>query len=208
MIRATLTALVLTLATTTLATAQDGGLYEDVPDPDAAFLRVIGADLTAATVNGTTLEGLETGISPYVVITDAGDITVDAGAESSTVTVTPATFHSLLVAADGTRTLVSDPLTLSPAQADVTFYNLSDRPSVDLYAPAAKATAIPAVPPNTGGSVALKAPLTLDFEAREGDTVLATISGVVLERRGGVALVLRGTGGSYDLLTAPNAIAK
>lgn len=205
MIRAT--ALALTLLATA-AQAQDGGLYEDVPDPNAAFLRVIGADLTAATVNGTNLENLDTGISPYVVITDAGDITVDADAQTSTATVTPATFHTLLIAEDGTRTLVTDPLTLSPAQADVTFYNLSDRPSVDLFVPAAKAKAIEAIAPNAGGAVALKAPLTLDFEAREGDTPLASVSGIALERRQGVALVLRGSGGTYELLAAPNAIAK
>lgn len=205
MIRATLTVLVLLASA---AQAQDGGLYEDVPDPNAAFLRVIGTDLTAATVNGTNLEGLDTGISPYVVITDAGDITVDADAQSSTATVTPATFHTLLIAADGTRTLVTDPLTLSPAQADVTFYNLSDIPAADLYVPAAKAKAIEAIAPNAGGSVALKAPLTLDFEARDGDTTLATAKDITLERRQGVALVLRGSGGSYELLSAPNDIAK
>lgn len=206
MIRATLTALALMAATA--ATAQDGGLYEDVPDPNAAFLRVIGADLTAATVNGTSLEGLDTGISPYVVITDAGDITVDADAQSSTATVAPATFHTLLIAPDGTRTVVTDPLTLSPAQADVTFYNLSDIASVDLFVPQAKAKALEGIAPGSGGSVALKAPLTLDFEARDGDTTLATAPGIALERRQGVALVLRGSGGSYDLVSAPNAIAK
>lgn len=208
MTRATLTApLLLAALMSTAAFAQDGGLYEDVPDPNAAFLRVIGADLTAATINGQTLEGLDTGISPYVVITDAGDITVDADAEATTATVTPATFHTLLIAQDGTRTLVTDPLTLSPAQADVTFYNLSDRPSVDLFVPAAKAKAIEAVAPNAGAAVALKAPLTLDFEARDGDSVLATATGIALERRGGVALVLRGSDGTYELLTAPNDIA-
>ena len=206
MIRATL--LTLALIATTAARAQDGGLYEDVPDPNAAFLRVVGADLTAATVNGTNLEGLDTGISPYVVITDAGDITVDADAQSSTATVTPATFHTLLIAADGTRTLVTDTLSLSPAQADVTFYNLSDIPSVDLYVPAAKAKAVEGIAPNTGGTVALKAPLTLDFEARDGDTVLASAKGIALERRQGVALLLRGSGGTYELLSAPNDIAK
>lgn len=205
MIRATL--LTLTLLATA-AQAQDGGLYEDVPDPNAAFLRVVGADLTAATVNGTNLEGLDTGISPYVVITDAGDITVDADGTSDTATVTPATFHTLLIAEDGTRTLVTDSLSLSPAQADVTFYNLSDIPSADLYVPAAKAKAVEGIAPNAGGSVALKAPLTLDFEARDGETILATAQGITLERRQGVALVLRGSAGAYELLYAPNDIAK
>ena len=204
MIRATLLTLALIA---TAAQAQDGGLYEDVPDPNAAFLRVIGADLTAATVNGTNLENLEAGISPYVVITDAGDITVDADGTSDTATVTPATFHTLLIAADGTRTVITDPLSLSPAQADVTFYNLSDIPAADLYVPAAKAKAIEGIAPNAGGTVALKAPLTLDFEARDGDTVLATAPGIPLERRQGVALLLRGSAGSYELLSAPNAIA-
>ena len=69
------------------------------------------------------------------------------------------------------------------------------------------AKAIEALAPNTGGAVALKAPLTLDFEARDGDSVLASATGIALERRQGVALLLRGSDGNYELVTAPNAIA-
>lgn len=187
--------------------AQDGGLYEDVPDPNASFVRVVGADLNSAVINNTALDGLDTGISPYVVITDPGDITISAGTDETVETIQPGTFYSLIVAQDGSKSMVTDTITLNPAQADVTFYNLSDLPSVDLFVPAAKAVAIPGVAANATGSVALKAPLTLDFEVREGDTTLATLPGIALERRKGVAIVFRGSGGTYELVSAENKIA-
>ena len=89
-----------------------------------------------------------------------------------------------------------------------TIDNLSDKPMIDLFVPAASAVAVPGVGVNSSASVALKAPLTLDFEVREGETVLATLAAVDLERRAGVAIVFRGSGGTYDVVMEPSTIAK
>ena len=195
-----------TLSTPTLA--QDGGLYQDVVDPNSAFVRVIAAPKTTALVETTSFQSLDTGISPYVVIAEPGEIKVTAGTEEATVTVEPGVWMTYLVAPDGTGTLLKDEIKASPAQADIAFYNLSDLEAVDLYVPAAKAKAVSGVAPGTAGSVALKAPLSLDFEARDGETVLASVSGVELKRRDGVTFVLRGTGGTYELIAVPNAVAR
>jgi alginate O-acetyltransferase complex protein AlgF len=122
--------------------------------------------------------------------------------------VEPGTFYSFLVGADGTTALVIDKITRNPAQADVTFYNLSDIASADLFVPAANAMAIEGVGVNSGGAVALKAPLTLDFEIRDGDTLVATVPAVDLKRREGVAIVLSGTAGVYAATVTQNDLAR
>lgn len=203
-----LTSLVLGLFTAGGVFAQDAGLYEDVIDPNAAFVRVIAPSAMQVVVQTTSFSDLDSGVSPYVEIAEPGEVRIAAGMAEATLTVTAGSFTTYLVGADGNGTILKDAISGSPAQADVAFYNLSDKPLVDLYVPAAKAIAIPGVAPNASGSVALKAPLTLEFEAREGETVLGKIAGVALERREGVTLVLRGSAGSYELVAAPNSVAR
>ncbi len=203
-------AFTLTLAVTVAlpAFAQDGGLYEDVPDPNASFVRVVGADLTNAVVQSTTLNDLPSGVSGYVVVNQPGEISITAGVDETKVTVEAGKYYSFVVGADGTSTLVPEDVTASPAQAVITVFNLSDKAMVDLYVPAASAVAVKGVAANSSGSVALKAPLTLDFEVREGDTVLASLAGVDLARRAGIAVVFSGSGGTYQVAMQPSTIAK
>jgi Alginate O-acetyl transferase AlgF len=203
----TLPILVLSLCAAA-ATAQDAGLYEDIANPDASFVRVIDVGAAMAMVQSVSFDSMETGVTPYVVIDGDADVQLTTGGTTVTETIQPATFYSFVVGEDGTTAMVVDTITNSPAQADVTFYNLSDIPLADLYAPAAKAIAIKGVAALGGGSVALKAPLTLDFEVRQGDTVLATVPAVALKRREGVAIVFAGTAGSYGATVTPNSLAK
>lgn len=203
-------ALTLTLAVSVVlpAFAQDGGLYEDVPDPNASFVRVVGANLTNAVVDTTAFGDLPSGVSGYVVVAQPGEISITAGVDETKVTVEAGKYYSFVIGADGTKTLVAEDVSSSPAQAVVTVFNLSDKPIVDLFVPAASAVAVKDVSVNSSASVALKAPLTLDFEVREGDAVLASLSGVDLQRRGGVAIVFRGTAGVYDVVMQPSILAK
>ena len=203
-------AFTLTLAVTLAlpAFAQDGGLYEDVPDPNASFVRVVGANLTNAVVQNTAFDDMASGVSGYVVVNQPGEISITAGVEETKVMVEAGKYYSFVVGADGTKTLVPENISSSPAQAVVTVFNLSDKPTVDLFVPAAGAVAVKGVPANSSASVALKAPLTLDFEMRDGDTVLASLAAVDLQRRAGVAIVFRGTGGTYDIVMAPSTLAK
>jgi hypothetical protein len=190
------------------AGAQDAGLYDQVADPDAAFVRVIAAPNSAVMVGTTSFADLADGVSPYVAVTGATETAVSAGGADAIVPVTAGSWQTYVVGSDGTATVVSDAVAASPAQAAVAFYNLTDLPAVDLFVPAAKAVAVGAVAPGRSGVVALKAPLTLDFEARAGETTLATVAAVALKRRDGVAFVLHGTAGSYSLVAVPNSVAQ
>lgn len=186
--------------------AQDAGLYDQIASPDASFVRVIAAPQAMASVGAAKFEALPDGISPYVVIDQPGAVPVAAGATQGQVEAAAASFYSYVLAADGSGVVVQDQITRSAAKADVAFYNLSDLPDADLFVPQAKAVAIPAVATGAAGFVALKAPLTLDFEARQGDTVLASVTGLELKRREGVTLVLSGSAGSYQLIATANAL--
>ena len=190
------------------ALAQDGGLYEDVPDPNASFVRVVGANLTNAVVQNTAFNDLSSGVSGYVVVNQPGEISITAGVDETKVTVEAGKYYSFVVGADGTKSLVPENISSSPAQAVVTVFNLSDKPAVDLFVPAASAVAVKAVALNSSASVALKAPLTLDFEVRDGDTVLASLAAVDLQRRAGVAIVFRGSAGAYTVAMTPASLAK
>jgi hypothetical protein len=199
------------LALLTLASAgfaQDASLYEDVANPDSSFVRVVDAKSPVAVIQSVSFDSITAGVTPYVVIDGEPEVKITAGELSATETIEPATFYSFVVGADGTSALVVDKITRNPAQADVTFYNLSDIASADLYVPQAKAMAIEGVGKNEGGAVALKAPLTLDFEVRDGETVVAKVPAVGLKRREGVAIVLSGTGGTYTATVTPNALAR
>ena len=190
------------------ALAQDGGLYEDVPDPNASFVRVVGANLTSAVVQNTAFNDLSSGVSGYVVVNQPGEISITAGVDETKVTVEAGKYYSFVVGADGTKSLVPENISSSPAQAVVTVFNLSDKPAVDLFVPAASAVAVKGVAVNSSASVALKAPLTLDFEVRDGDTVLASLTAVDLQRRAGVAIVFRGSAGAYTVAMTPASLAK
>ncbi|OYU37472.1 MAG: hypothetical protein CFE33_20615 [Pseudorhodobacter sp. PARRP1] len=191
----------------TAGLAQDGGLYADVPDPSASFVRVVSAAPTNAVIDTKTFNQLDNGISGYVVVANPGVIKLVTGVDDATVNVEAGKYYSYLVGADGTKTLVPEDITSNPAQAVISFFNLSDLPKVDLYVPAAKAVALPGVAMNSAANVALKAPLTLDFEVRDGDKVLATLPAVDLQRRGGVAIVLRGSSGNYTVAGSDSALA-
>ena len=198
----------LLVATASMAFAQDASLYEDVANPNSSFVRVVDASASVAVIQSASFDRVEKGVTPYVVIDGATEVSITSGETTATEAIQPATFYSFVVGADGASALVVDKITRNPAQADVTFYNLSDIALADLYVPQAKAIAIEGVAPSTGGAVALKAPLTLDFEIRDGETVVATVPAVALKRREGVAIVLSGTGGSYTATVTPNALAK
>jgi Alginate O-acetyl transferase AlgF len=200
--------LALCLTTTTAALAQDAGLYDDIASPDASFVRVIVPPNGVAMVQTTSFDALDTGLSPYVVVDQPGEVQISAGVDETTATVEAGKFYTYIVGEGGAGELMTDKITRSPGQADVAFYNLSDVPTVDLYVPAAKAVAIPGVAAGKGDAVALKAPLSIDFELRDGDKVLATVAAVDLKRREGVTIVLRGTGGTYTAFSAANALAR
>ena len=188
------------------ATAQDAQLYEDTADPTASYVRVITAGDAVAVIDGQSFDSVASGVTPYVQVA-AGDVSVMIGDIKGEGMVEPASYYTFLVGADAKSTMVRDEITNSPAQADLSLYNLSDLPSVDLFVPKAKAMALTGVPQSESRAVTLKAPLTLDFEVRSGETQLALLSAVELKRREGVTVIFVGSAGNYTAMVAENAIS-
>ncbi|WP_406720779.1 MULTISPECIES: hypothetical protein [Thioclava] len=180
--------------------AQDAKLYADAVNPDAGYLRVIMPGKSSAIVAGDSFSELDDGVSPYVMIDTPGTIAVSAGAAQGEAEVGKGSWNTYLITASGEGHMVTDPLTHSPAQADVTFYNISDLDDVDLYVPAAKRAAMTDIDTGTGEWIALKAPLSLEFQVRHGEDVLASVADVALVRREGTTLVFRGQSGRYELV--------
>lgn len=184
------------------AQAGDDALYADVFDPNSSFVRVLAPGETFATVNGKTVRDFTDGMSPYVNVMP-GDIAVSFGGAETTIPVTAGAYYTVVLSG-GEPTALKDEVTGSPAKSDVTVYNLSGSDAVELYVPAAKAVAIDGVGALSGKSVALKAPLTLDFELRAGGDILASIPQVELKRKAGISIILTQAGDGYTAVAAPN----
>ncbi len=185
------------------ALAQDAQLYEDPADPNASFVRIVSPGETLAVVGLNTFDAVQDGVTPYVTMT-AGPISVAVGDLTADGDIPPATFYSFVVGSDGTLHLLQDQITNSPAKADLVFYNLSDLASVDLFVPSVDAMALEDILQNTSRQVSLKAPLILDFEIRDGATVLASLPAIEMQRRAGVTVVLSGSAGDYVATSSEN----
>lgn len=187
--------------------AQDNQLYEDPADPNASFVRIISPGETLAVVGEKTFENVVGGVSPYVMLA-AGPVSVAVGELVSKGDIPPTTFYSFVKGTDGTLHLLQDAITNSPAKADLVFYNLSDLPLVDLFVPTVDTVAIAAIAQNTSRQVTLKAPLTLNFEVRDGAKVLANLPAIEMRRRAGVTVVFSGSAGSYTAFSTENLYSK
>jgi alginate O-acetyltransferase complex protein AlgF len=183
--------------------AQDNQLYEEPADPNASFVRIVSPGETLAVVGDNTFENVQGGVTPYVTM-PAGPVSVAVGDLVGNGDIPPTSFYTFLIGTDGTLHLLQDSITNSPAKADLVFYNLSDIASVDLFVPAVASLALEDIEQNTSRQVTLKAPLTLDFEVRDGGTVLAILSGIEMRRRAGVTVVFSGTAGAYTAFSTEN----
>jgi alginate O-acetyltransferase complex protein AlgF len=185
------------------AFAQDNQLYEDPADPDASFVRIVSPGDTLAVVGENTFDNVQGGVTPYVMMV-AGPVSVAVGDLVSDGDIPPTSFYSFVAGTDGTLHLLQDVITNSPAKADLVFYNLSDLPMVDLFVPSVDALALEGIAQNTSRQVTLKAPLTLDFEVRDGATVLASLPAIEMRRRAGVTVVFSGSAGDYTAFSTEN----
>ena len=189
------------------ASAQDANLYPDAVDPAAAFIRVLVPGGGTARIEGRALATDAAGFTPYLA-RSAGAVSVGAGDETTSFEMREGMHYTVLAPAAGGLHVVEDIFASSASKADLAFYNASDAAAVDLYVPAAKAAAIAGVASGTGAAVAVRAPLTLDFELRVEDATLAAVSGVPLERKAGVSFVVTGAEGDYDAYAVPNTYGK
>ncbi|MDC0738701.1 alginate O-acetyltransferase AlgF [Cognatishimia sp. SS12] len=192
---------------TTAALGGDDRLYEGVFAPNTSFIRVVAPGAQFAAVDGHRLPTEDLVISAYVNVAP-GEVAVDLAATAVPVPVAANLHYTVLVHDSGAHAVITDDLQASPAKADVTFYNLSDQAGVTLFAPAASAAVFEDVAPQTGAAMALRAPLTLTFEARAAGVTLAAAEAVALRRKEGVSLVLTGAAGVYELSASPHRYQK
>ena len=185
------------------AQAQDEGLYEAPVDPNSAFVRVLAPGASVAVVNGSSLDGLQGGLSAYVNVSP-GDIALSAGEAAGTVAASAGSYYTYAWSAAGGAATLQDKTSNDPAKADVYLYNLSDKPTIDLFVPAAKVNAIAATPAGGSKSVSLKAPLKIDVEVKAGNETIGKVAALELTRRGGISIVVSGTNGSYDVVAVKN----
>ncbi|SIQ19945.1 alginate O-acetyltransferase complex protein AlgF [Rhizobium sp. RU33A] len=195
-----------TLALSTAAFADDGGLYEKPLDPNSAFVRVIAPGATTASVQNSAFNQLEEGVSPYVAVAP-GDIPVSSSFGEGSVKASAGKFYSVVVTNAGATTVVDD-MTKNPSKATLSLYNLTEKAAIDLFVPQAGAEAVSDVDSGGSKSVALRAPLAVDLVVREGDKDLAKLDKVEFKRLAGVTIVVTGEGDQVDAVAVPSTIAR
>lgn len=193
-----LIALPISIAATS-AFANDDGLYQDVFDPQSSFVRVLTDGQPFAAIGDKRLTEFVGGVSGYVNVMP-GQLSVTYSDGTIDLTIAPSMHYTVILRSGAEPVVVTDTVQRNPAKADVTMYNLATADGLDLYVPAARAVALPGVMENGGQSVALKAPLTLDFEIRSGEQTLASVTAVELKRRAGVTVVVSVDNGAYSAL--------
>jgi alginate O-acetyltransferase complex protein AlgF len=204
--RVAFVSLTTTLAFSTAAWSDDGGLYEKPLDPNSAFVRVIAPGATTASVQNSAFNQLEDGVSPYVAVAP-GDIPVSSSLGKGTVQASAGKFYSVVVTKDGATTVVDD-MTRNPAKATLSLYNLTEKAAIDLFVPQAGAEAVSDVDSGGSKSVALRAPLAVDLVVRDGDKDLAKLDKVEFKRLAGVTIVVTGEGDAVDAVAVPSTIAR
>lgn len=204
--RVAFVSLTATLAFSTAAWSDDGGLYEKPLDPNSAFVRVIAPGATTASVQNSAFNQLEDGVSPYVAVAP-GDIPVSSSLGKGTVQASAGKFYSVVVTKDGATTVVDD-MTRNPAKATLSLYNLTEKAAIDLFVPQAGAEAVSDVDSGGSKSVALRAPLAVDLVVRDGDKDLAKLDKVEFKRLAGVTIVVTGKGDAVDAVAVPSTIAR
>lgn len=168
------------------AFAQDDSLYPDPTAPDASFLRVLAPEGSSVRIDGAEAEAGDAGLTAYTEIAP-GTVGLTVGGESHEIEADANAHYTWLA---GEARLIADSPSDSPAQAGLTAYNLTDIENVELYVPKAEAVALSGLAPGDSATVALKAPLTLDFTVRADSEVLATLEGVELRRGTGTSVIL------------------
>jgi Alginate O-acetyl transferase AlgF len=190
----------------------DEGLYDALPSPDSAFIRILNAGPGATgfemTMAGDTIAIGAQSLSSYFV-TKAGRIELATPGVTNAVTIEAGKYYTYSVNGEsGKPALYEDATLKDPAKGRLYFYNLTGNDGVALYVPAAKTNALTDVKAASAKSVEVRAPLEVDMVARDGSSDIASFPGVKLKRRNGTSLVLSGAPGRYVAFSTANAIAK
>lgn len=163
------------------AIAQEGGLYDPEPPPNAAFVRIVQADPEADPFDidlpDTEFDPVAYGeVSPYRVVVqgeyelgETDPLDIEAGG-FYTIASTPAGIVVLPDAVNSDR-----------AKALLVFYNFSELPDLDLKTADGSVAVISGLAPHHAGDVQVN-PIAIDFGVFANDTRLALIEDPGLQR--------------------------
>ena len=184
---------------TSTSTAQDlAGLYATAPPPDSAFVRVINATAAplSATLGSKAATAPKAGISTYIVVPQ-GKVAARVGSASSTLAVAAGKFYSAVWNGKAFK-LMTDVSADDRAKAQLTVYNLSTRPALDLKTADGKLSVVSGVKPGESGNRAVNG-ITVDLAVFGGSKALATFKGAALERGNAYAIVVTDSGSSMTV---------
>lgn len=182
-----------------IASAQDlAGLYAPAPPPDSAFVRIINATATplSATLGSKAATAPKAGISTYVVVPQ-GNVAAKVGAANNTLAVVAGKFYSAVWNGKTFR-LMTDVSADDRAKAQLTVYNLSTKPALDLKTADGKLSVVGGVKPGESGNRAVNG-ITVDLAVFGGSKALATFKGAALERGNAYAIVVTDGGSSMTV---------
>lgn len=194
------------------AAAGDDGLYEALPPPDSAFLRILNAGPGSLgfemVIAGDTIAVGPQSVTAYVIL-KAGNVELSPPGAKQQVTVEAGKYYTYAVGSGlGKPALFHDDNLRDLAKGRIYFYNLTGLGGVDLYVPAAKADALKDIAAGANKSVEIRAPLDVAMIARADAGDLVSFDTVKVKRRGGTTLVLSGVEGNYAGFTVTNSVAK
>lgn len=183
-----LAVVILVLAVTGIAVAQDG-LYTNSAPEDAALVRIINATDTPATVDVGPLRFRDVpalSASPYRPVLP-GIFVLQRGGVREVFSPEAKSFQSVIIVADGLF-IIPDTRHTDPARAQLVMYNVTSR-MLDFRAVDPQAELVPNVAPNTAALRAVNA-ISVRVGAFDGDTEVFAAN-LDLARGTSVAIVVR-----------------
>jgi alginate O-acetyltransferase complex protein AlgF len=203
-------AIVAALAAPTLA-AEEAGLYAAPPPPDAAYVRILNADISNAatvTLGSVTFNVPASGLSAYSFVTK-GDYQAALPGGALPVSFVAQKFYTLLLdpgAGAAPGTLIEDAPVTNPVRAGLYFYNVSGVPlGLSAKVGGKQAAVFNDVAPAKSASREVNA-----FEVAflvTGGTADVELPPVVMARQQGVSVVALDSGDGISAFLAVNAVS-
>ena len=188
----------------------ESGLYDPAPPPGSAFVRIINA--TPSAELASQLDGADwtrteaTGASEYRPVPAGAHQAAIAG-KSADFSVEAGQFYSVVVGGDAAApevTVLPDAKLDSMAKALVSFYNLTDKPTLSLRTADGKVAVIDDVGADAAGNRQVN-PLKVQFAVFEGEQPIAEIDEVSIERGAAYSVIVTDINGQLQAQWARSA---
>ncbi len=175
-------------------------VYAPPPPDNAAFVRVINASPSTASLNTSigdaSFDTLEYGgISAYKVVL-AGSYDLTAAGLSGSVSVEAGNYYSVVLSND--VSVMKDPQNTNLAKTMLVLYNVSDSGAVAMKTADGSTAVIEGVDASSMNSILVN-PIQVDLAAFEGTTSINSFAGLSLQSGAVYSMVVMG---SADSLTA------